>query len=130
MLDPIPTFSTIIQYLVSTYPSLSHISLIEARFAGHLDDPEASALGDSIHSNDFARIILNKQREVTDGKLKTRLLVGGGYSTEPSHAADTARNGDLAVFGRAFIANVSGETPLSHAPTLHDLSLICLSVLT
>lgn len=115
MPDPLPTFSHIIAHLASAFPSLAYISLIEPRVYGDFDSSDVDASHPAAtftpaDSNDFARKILKEANEKNgpENRIRTRLIVGGGYSTDIKGAKTTAEeNGDLVAFGRAFIANVS-----------------------
>ena len=90
MEDPIPTFSYFVRQLKERQPELAYLHAIEGT--------------EPTDSLDFIRDIWS-----SDGK--GILLSAGGHSRES--ALRTAEKGDLAVFGRWFISNVSPLNPSS-----------------
>ena len=96
MSDPKPTFTALVKSISTTTPHLAYLSLVEPRVSG--DDDIAEAKHSEADSNDFLHEIW----------LPRPVLSGGGLSTHPEDAERVvSTEGVLAVFGRAFLANVS-----------------------
>ncbi|KAF8320771.1 FMN-linked oxidoreductase [Clavulina sp. PMI_390] len=91
MVDPVPTFTYMIEEIKKRYPKFMYLHMIEPRIAGVVEEE-----GGPDDSNDFAYKIWAPRP----------YLRAGGFSTDPSKGIAAAeQEGVLVVFGRAFIAN-------------------------
>lgn len=103
MPDPLSQFSYLISQLRVRHPYLSYIHLTEPRVQGDIDTASSNLAGQP-DSNEFARKIW-----LGDGKDGRVMLSAGGYTGE-SAAKAIEELGIVPVFGRSFLANVSGPT--------------------
>lgn len=99
--DPKPTFTALVEHLVSTYPKLAYLSVVEPRILGSIEESPSDVQQSAGAEEDSNTFIANLW-------LPRPLLLGGGFSHAPGRAKDVVnQEGVLAVFGRAFLANVS-----------------------
>lgn len=92
--DPVPTFTYLISQLAGTHSNLAYLSLVAPHVWG---DSNQELQGEE--SSDFVYDIWNP-----------RPLLLGGWTADPAGAAREAdEKGIIALFGRAFIANVRGR---------------------
>ncbi|KAF7296329.1 Oxidored-FMN domain-containing protein [Mycena chlorophos] len=87
--DPIPTFTHLTIQLKTRFPDLAYLHVIEPRVSGTEDATPAIGA-----SNAFIRDLWSPKP----------FLTAGGY-TRDSAIKTAEENGDLVVFGRAYIAN-------------------------
>jgi NADPH2 dehydrogenase len=96
MEDPIPTFTHLVETLLTAHPDLSYIHVVETRVDG--GSTRIDSVVPTNESNDFIRDIV---REKGQG---TKFISAGGYTRESAiEAADV--KGDFVAFGRWFLAN-------------------------
>jgi NADPH2 dehydrogenase len=93
MVDPIPTFTYVVQQIKARHPDLAYIHAIEPRVVGNDDISGEVPEGEQ---NDFIRKIWSPRP----------LVSAGGYNRKIALAA-AEEKGDIIAFGRHFIANVS-----------------------
>ena len=101
---PQPTFAYLVSLIRSQYPRLSYIHVGEPRVAAEFDRGVAA-----YESNDFLRAIWKGPDSEKNGSV---FLSAGGYTPENA-LKDADEKGDLIVFGRHYISNVSFHTYLN-----------------
>lgn len=93
-----PQFATFVSRIRELYPRFAYLHVVEPRVAGYFSR-EILAW----ESNDFLRAIWKGPDSEANGSV---YLSAGGYT--PQNALDDAEDkGDLIVFGRYYISNVS-----------------------
>lgn len=112
MQHPEPTFAYLVSTIRATYPRFSYIHVVEPRIAG---STEREALPSE--SNDFLRSIWKGPDSERNHSV---YFSAGGYDIEGA-LKGAEEKGDVVVFGRYFISNVSLRT-LSSAHCLPQLS--------
>lgn len=111
MKHPQPQFAYFVSRLREHYPRLAYIHVVEPRMSGSM---ERQLL--AWESNDFLRVIWKGPDSEANGSV---FLSAGGYT--PQNAIEDAENkGDLIVFGRHYIPNVSMHSVLG-CPMLINL---------
>ena len=105
MKHPQPQFAFFVSRLRGLYPHLSYLHVVEPRVS-NFDERKVLAW----ESNDFLRAIW---KGPDSEENKSVYLSAGGY--EPQNAVDDAEaKGDLIVFGRHYISNVSSLCAVSY----------------
>ncbi|KAI0331395.1 NADH:flavin oxidoreductase/NADH oxidase [Cubamyces sp. BRFM 1775] len=89
MTDPIPTFTYMVSHLVSDYPNLAYLHVVEPGISGGTD-----GVAHPDESNDFIRKIW----------LPRPLVSVGGYTRDKALRV-AEQTGQLIAFGRAFVSN-------------------------
>lgn len=90
MLDPIPTFSALVKYMVEHHPRLAYIHAVERRVDGINDIGD-----DAQESNDF----------IFDIWSPRPLILAGGFNRELALDAADRNKSALVAMGRYFISN-------------------------
>ena len=96
--DIVETFSTLLAHIRDAYPRLAFVH-VRKDLSGAVDPEKAKLYAHD--SDDFLHAIWKSGAHADDRAY----LVGGGFNRQT--ALERAEAGDVVVFGRAFLANVS-----------------------